>query len=136
MNAPICCAIAQKTAMDAITFAEEPELGQGEVAERPMAVPKVSRTNDIAAAKKAPARTAPHSTKLAPAVAVPLEPSGAGPTCVMTFVSYSGLVQAEKAEDEQDDDHKADEIDDAVHGASLTMTIHRRIVRVQIKAFP
>jgi hypothetical protein len=54
----------------------------------------------------------------------------------MTFVSYSGLVQAEKAEDEQDDDHKADEIDDAVHGASLTMTIHRRIVRVQIKAFP
>jgi len=54
----------------------------------------------------------------------------------MTFVSYSGLVQAEKAEDEQDDDHKADEIDDAVHGASLTMTIHHRIVRVQIKGFP
>jgi len=45
-------------------------------------------------------------------------------------------VKPKKAEDKQDDDHKADEIDDAVHGASLTMTIHRRIVRVQIKAFP
>src|SRR5256885_1652445 len=86
-------------ALRAGAVGEAPELGQGEVAERPMAAPKVSRTNDIPAAKKAPARTAPHSTKLAPAVAVPLEPSGAGPTCVMTFVSYSGLVQAEKAED-------------------------------------
>jgi hypothetical protein len=32
----------------AITFAETPEFGQGEVAERPMAAPNVSRTNEIA----------------------------------------------------------------------------------------
>ena len=87
MNAPICCAIAQKTATEAITFAEAPEFGHGEVAERPMAAPKVRRTKEIAAARTAPARTDPHSTKLAPGVAVALEPSGAGPTCVMTFLS-------------------------------------------------
>jgi hypothetical protein len=118
MKAPICCAIAQKTAIDAMTFAEVPEFGQGEVAERPMAVPKASRTNDIAAAKTAPAKTEPHSTKLAPAVAVPvaLEASGAGPTCVMAFSPSSISVEPEQAQDEHHNDDEADEIDDAVHG--------------------
>jgi hypothetical protein len=62
MTDPICWAIAQNTAIDAITFADNPEPGHGEVAERPIAVPKVSRTKDNAAAKTAPAKTAPHST--------------------------------------------------------------------------
>ena len=53
-----------------MTLADSPELGHGEVAERPIAVPKVSSTNDSAAASTAPAKTAPHSTKLAPAVSV------------------------------------------------------------------
>jgi len=85
MNAPICCAIAQKTAIDAITFADTPEFGHGDVAERPIAAPKVSRTNEIAAASTAPASTAPHSTKLDPGAETPLP--GAGPTCVMAFLS-------------------------------------------------
>jgi hypothetical protein len=43
-------------------------------------------------------------------------------------------VKPEKAQNEQDDDHQADEIDDAVHGALVSrVTIHPRIVRVQIK---
>jgi hypothetical protein len=29
------------------------------------------------------------------------------------------LVKPEKAQDEEDDDHQADEIDDAVHGRSI-----------------
>jgi hypothetical protein len=87
MNAPICCAIAQNTATDAITFVEAPEFGHGDVADRPMAAPKVRRTKEIAAANTAPASTAPHSTKLVPGAAVELDPSGAGPTCVMTFLS-------------------------------------------------
>jgi hypothetical protein len=41
-------------------------------------------------------------------------------------------VEAEKAQDEHHDDDEADEIDDAVHGTPR-MTIHSRIVRVQIK---
>jgi hypothetical protein len=87
MNAPICCAIAQKTATEAITFAETPEFGQGEVADRPMAAPNVSKTNEIATASTAPASTAPHSTKLDPDVEAVLELAGAGPTCVMAFFS-------------------------------------------------
>jgi hypothetical protein len=44
-------------------------------------------------------------------------------------------VKSEEAQDEQDDHYKADEIDDAVHWALASrVTIHRRIVRVQIKA--
>jgi hypothetical protein len=35
-------------ASEAKTFADRPELGQGEVAERPIAVPKVRSTNEIA----------------------------------------------------------------------------------------
>ena len=88
MNAPICWAIAQNTAIEATTFAEAPEFGQGETADRPMAAPKVRSTNEIAAARTAPASTAPHSTKLEPttAVGVALAPIGAGPTCVMAFL--------------------------------------------------
>jgi hypothetical protein len=119
MNAPICCAIAQKTAIDASTFADIPEFGHGEVAERPIAVPKVSRTNEIAAASTAPASTGPHSTKLGLGLETAVELTGAGPTCVMAFLSQqTRLVKPKKAQDEQDDDHKADEIDDAVHGWS------------------
>src|SRR4029079_9522322 len=106
MNAPICCAIAQKTATDAITFADAPEFGHGEVAERPMAAPKVRRTKEIAAARAAPASTAPHSTKLEPGVTVVLAPNGAGPTCVMAFLPLLFTsVKPQKAEDEHDDDH-------------------------------
>jgi hypothetical protein len=43
--------------------------GQGEVADKPIAVPNVSITNASAAARTAPARTEPHSTKHAPAFA-------------------------------------------------------------------
>src|SRR5437762_3459391 len=91
MNAPICCAMAQKTASEAITFAETPALGQGEVAERPIAVPKVRSTNEIAAARKAPAKTAPHSTKLAPCEEWTVGAGGLvgpGPTLVMTSFSH------------------------------------------------
>ena len=63
----------------------------------------------------APASTAPHSTKLAAAAGAVLEPAGAGPTVVMALLRWISA-QAEKAEDEQDDDHQTDEIDDAVHG--------------------
>ena len=70
MMEPICCAMAQKTASEAMTLADSPEFGHGDVAERPMAAPKVSSTKDIAAARTAPAKTAPHSTKLKPAVGV------------------------------------------------------------------
>jgi hypothetical protein len=87
MKAPICEAMAQNTAKEAMTFAEAPEFGHGDVAERPMAAPKVRSTKVIAAARTAPARTAPHSTKLAPGVDAALELIGAGPTCVMVFFS-------------------------------------------------
>jgi hypothetical protein len=44
-------------------------------------------------------------------------------------------MKPKKAEDEQDDDHKADEIDNAVHGwVTSRATIHQRIVRVQTKS--
>src|SRR6185295_11176758 len=95
MKAPICAAIAQKTAKEAMTLAETPEFGQGEVAERPMAAPKVRSTKVIAAARAAPARTAPHSTKLAPGVDAALELAGAGPTRVMTFLSNSVVSEAQ-----------------------------------------
>jgi hypothetical protein len=87
MNAPICCAIAQNAATEAMTRAETPEFGHGETADKPMAVPKVRSTNEIAAARNAPASTAPHSTKLEPTAAVGavLAEIGAGPTCVMVF---------------------------------------------------
>jgi hypothetical protein len=98
-------AIAQKTASDAITFAETPEFGHGEVADRPMAAPKARSTKVIAAARTAPASTAPHSTKLAPPVDEALTLSGAGPTCVMAFcLPTTWLVKPEEAQDEQDDD--------------------------------
>ena len=42
-----------------------------------------------------------------------------------------GLVKPEKAQDEQDDDHKADEIDDAVHVLTSSGAIQCRIVRVK-----
>ena len=38
-------------------------------------------------------------------------------------------MQPEEAENEQDDDHQADEIDDAVHGATSAATILKWIVR-------
>jgi hypothetical protein len=47
------------------------------------------------------------------------ELAGAGPICVMAFLPTPWLVKPKKAEDEQDDDHKADEIDDAAHGGHL-----------------
>ena len=116
MNAPICCAIAQKTAMDAITLADAPEFGHGEVAERPMAAPKVRRTNESAAARKAPARTAPHSTKLEPGVAVTLAPDWSWTyLCHGVVLPACTSVETEKAQDEHHDDDEADEIDDAVH---------------------
>ena len=65
---PICCTIAQNTAREPITLADRPEFGHGDVADRPIAVPKVRRTKERAAASTAPAQTAPHSTKLAPSV--------------------------------------------------------------------
>ena len=84
----------QKTAMDATTFADRPELGHGEVVESPMAVPNDSKTNEMAAARNAPAMTAPHSTKLCPCDEW-LEPGGgvtmgAGPTLVMVICSQVG----------------------------------------------
>ena len=51
--------------------------------------------------------------------------------CHGVFVSNVELVKPEKAQDEQDDDHKADEIDDAVHGGHLACDNPVRIVRVQ-----
>jgi hypothetical protein len=87
MNAPICCINAHKIASEAKTFADRPELGQGEVAERPIAVPKVSSTNEIAAASTAPANTAPHSTKLVPGAADAEAETGVGPTVAMTVSS-------------------------------------------------
>jgi hypothetical protein len=118
MKEPICSTIAQKIATDAITLADAPEFGHGDTADKPMAAPKVRSTNEMAAARNAPAITAPHSTKLATAAGGVLEPAGAGPTVVMALLSDGSSVQAEKAEDEQDDDHQTDEIDDAVHGVT------------------
>src|SRR4029453_4319794 len=78
MNAPICCARVQNTASEASVFAETPESGQGDTAERPIAEPKVRKTKESAAAVTAPAMTAPHSTNLNPAAA-----PAAGPPCTL-----------------------------------------------------
>jgi hypothetical protein len=51
-------------AMEARTLADKPVFGQGEVADRPIAVPKASKTKERAAAKTAPAKTGLHSMKL------------------------------------------------------------------------
>src|SRR5688572_30620257 len=109
MKAPICCTRAQNTASVATTFADIPESGQGEVADSPIAVPKVKSTNEMAAARAAPANTAPHSTKLA----APAGAAGPGPTVVI-LISL-GLPQAEDAQNEHHYDNQADEINDAVH---------------------
>src|SRR5262249_4453825 len=63
MSDPICCAIVQNTAREAMTLAGNPECGHGEVAERPIAVPKLRSVKESAAASTAPARTASHSMK-------------------------------------------------------------------------
>jgi hypothetical protein len=76
-------------------LAETPEFGQGEVADRPMAAPNV-QTNEIATASTAPARTAPHSTKLDLAAEAALELAGAGPTCVMAFLSNNVVSEAQE----------------------------------------
>ncbi len=84
MKAPICGTITQKIATDVTTLVDAPEFGQGETAESPIAAPNVNSTNEIAAARTAPANTALHSTKLVPgAGATVAEAIGAGPTCVM-----------------------------------------------------
>ena len=84
MKEPICCASTQNTASEAITFAERPEFGHGEVAERPMALPNVRNTNESAAARTAPASTALHSTKpVVGAATTAGDAAGAVPTCVM-----------------------------------------------------
>jgi hypothetical protein len=53
--------MVQKMAKEAITLAGSPELGQGDVAERPTAVPNVRRTKESAEASTAPAKIGPHS---------------------------------------------------------------------------
>jgi hypothetical protein len=102
-----------------MTLAETPEFGHGETAESPIAVPKASKTNEMAIARKAPASTAPHSTKLTPAAGIVVVPTGPGPTVVMALLSKDPSMQPEQAEDEHDDDHEANEIDDAVHDGYL-----------------
>ena len=82
-----------------MTPADSPEFGHGDAADRPIAVPKVSSTKDSAAASTAPAKTAPHSTKLAPGVSV-LAAIGDDPACVMTF-SPPRLAQPERAQNEE-----------------------------------
>src|SRR6476659_9135358 len=111
MNAPICCAKVQNTASDASVFAESPEPGHGETAERPIAEPKVRKTKESAAAVMAPAMTAPHSTNLNPAAA-----PAAGPTCTMVNAFYRSpsalrmtMITTIRPT-----------IDDTVHEASLT----------------
>ena len=76
---------------DAITLAERPEFGHGEVAERPIAAPNVRSTKESAAARTAPANTAPHSTKLVPAVELALaEAPGAEAAYVIAFLLSGG----------------------------------------------
>src|SRR5215468_5963222 len=113
MNAPICCIMTHSTAKLAISFVEAPTLGHGEVADKPIAVPKVRSTNEIAAASNAPASTAPHSTKLTPATGAATPAAGADPTCVMTMPP---LAKPKGAENEHHDHDETDDVDDVVHG--------------------
>src|SRR6476661_933861 len=113
MKAPICCIIAHSTASVAMSFAGAPAFGHGEVADNPIAVPKVRSTKEIAAARKAPASTAPHSTKLAPAAELAPAP-GAGPTCVID--NASTLAKPECTQDEHHHHDQADDVDNVVHG--------------------
>jgi hypothetical protein len=69
----------QNTANIATNFADRPEFGHGEVVVRPIAVPKVKSTKEIADASTAPARIGPHSTKPVFAVEATLGPVVAGP---------------------------------------------------------
>ena len=64
--------------------ADTPEDGHGETTDNPIAAPKVRNTNDKAAAVRAPANTAPHSTKLVSAAAPGrAAATDADPTCTM-----------------------------------------------------
>src|SRR5512145_1941052 len=120
MKAPICWAMVQKIASEAITRAERPELGHGDVAESPMAVPNVRRTKESAEARTAPARIAPHSRKLGTAfedTSPGAMAARAGPTCVMELPSRSQCsAEAEEAQDEHDHDDQPNQVNDAVHG--------------------
>jgi hypothetical protein len=76
----------QKIAREAITRAGRPEPGQGDVAESPIAVPKLRRTNESAEARTAPAIIGPHSRKLGTAfegISPGAVAARAGPTCVI-----------------------------------------------------
>src|SRR3954463_12990227 len=117
MMDPICCAIAQNTASEAITLADSPEFGHGEGADSPIAAPKVSSTKEIAAASTAPASTAPHSTKLKPAVSV-RDATGAL-TCTMISL-LNRLVQPKDAQDEHHHDDQTHKVNDAVHDAATS----------------
>ena len=117
MMEPICCAIAQNTASEAITLADSPEFGHGDVADKPIAAPKVRRTKEMAAASTAPANTAPHSTKLKPAVSV----RAATGALVCTMISLlNRLVQPKDAQDKHHDDNETDKVNDAVHGPATS----------------
>jgi hypothetical protein len=134
MNVAICCAIIQKIANEAITLAGSPVLGQGDVADSPIAVPKVSRTNESAAASTAPAKTAPHSMKPGTAPVGTTLAAGAvrvGPSCVIGSISShsESSAEAEDAEDEHDHNDQANKVDDAVHGVCSACIPHERIVR-------
>jgi hypothetical protein len=110
--------MTHRIATAAMNFAEAPEFGHGEVNDRPIAVPNVRNTNERAAAKTAPAKTALHSTKLAPAGALTdADAVGDGPTWVMDRNSLErGLAKAQKTQDKHDDHDETDQIDDAFHG--------------------
>jgi hypothetical protein len=94
-------------------------LGQGDVAESPIAVPKVRRTNESAEARTAPASIAPHSRNLG-TTSEGTSPGGiaarAGPTSVIGLPSPAQRsAEAKEAQDEHDHDDQPNQINDAIH---------------------
>jgi hypothetical protein len=126
MAAPICWAIAQNTAKIAINFVDAPASVRGDTKDSPIADPNVRKTNESAAAIVPPANTALHSTKLVPgAAAVRTEPVVAD----MSTIANSSYVRSAKAQETQnhhDDDHEADEVNDAVHSILHEVTRVKR----------
>src|SRR6185503_12795504 len=134
MNVPICWAMIQKIAREAITLAGSPELGQGDVADSPIAVPKVRSTNESAAASTAPANTGPHSMKLGRAPVGTTPAAGAvrvAPSSVIwSFSSHSeSSAEAEDAEDEHDHNDQPNKVDDAVHAVCSALHPAEWLVR-------
>src|SRR5581483_9450158 len=97
------------------------QLGEAELTPRPMAMPKLTRMNDIAPDAKAPAMTELHWMLRRSSAAA--KPPSTKLSCTRVSIAIAGLsAQAEERQDRHDHDNQADQIDQSVHSPFLLIS--------------